>query len=175
MLNELRVQKVAESRFSHRRGQSLYIRPLIIGTEDLDVRPAQRFKFIIMSAPARAYFQHGAEGIALQVQQRFTRAAPGGTGFAKTGGNYAASLLPGELSRRAGYHQALWLDGIEHRYAEEVGQIGYGERDYAIGGGVCGPLTRELYQAITAIQYGETTDPYGWTEIVEPEPAATAA
>lgn len=232
-----------------RRGQSLYIRPLLLGTEEhLEVRPSQHYRFIIMSAPARAYFTHGAGGIGLQVQERFTRAAPGGTGFAKTGGNYAASLLPGEQSRAAGYQQALWLDGVEHRYVEEVGQmniffkfrdcvvtpelrgtilpgvtrdslitllqaaghqveqrrisiaeviegigngeleeafgagtaavvtpvgrIGYRERDYPISGGGCGPLTEAMYQTITAIQYGEAPDEYGWTEVVEPLPEA---
>lgn len=235
-----------------RRGQSLYIRPLVLGTEEhLDVRPSRRCTCVIMTAPARAYFSHGADGIGLQVQERFTRAAPGGTGFAKTGGNYAASLLPGEQSRAAGYQQALWLDGVEHRYVEEVGQmniffkfrdrvvtpdlhgtilpgvtrdslltllraqgynveqrrisidevvdgvasgeleeafgagtaavvtpvgrIGYRGRDLAINGGRCGPLTEALYQAITAIQYGEADDPYGWTRIVEPLAQPTVA
>ncbi|MEZ5591992.1 MAG: branched-chain amino acid aminotransferase [Gammaproteobacteria bacterium] len=107
-----------------KRGQSLYIRPLIIGTEEhLDVRPSQRFMFIVMTAPVRTYYLHGATGVGLLAQDAYTRAAPGGTGYAKTGGNYAASLKPGQISREAGYDQALWLDGIEHRYVEEVGQM----------------------------------------------------
>lgn len=106
------------------RGQSLYIRPLIIGTEEhLDVRPSTEFKLIIMTAPARMYYLSSSKGVALKVQDKFTRAAPGGTGFAKTGGNYGASLLPGDMSRKEGYDQALWLDGAEHRYVEEVGQM----------------------------------------------------
>lgn len=105
-------------------GESLYIRPLLIGTEEhLDVRPSREFKFIVMTAPARTYFRQGGEGVALQVQEHYTRAAPGGMGFAKTAGNYAASLLPGQQSLAAGYDQALWLDGVEHRYIEEVGQM----------------------------------------------------
>ena len=107
-----------------RRGQSLYIRPLIVGTEEhLDVRPSQQFLFVIMTAPVRTYYLHGSTGVGLLAQDTYTRAAPGGTGYAKTGGNYAASLRPGQSSREAGYDQALWLDGIEHRYIEEVGQM----------------------------------------------------
>ena len=105
-------------------GESLYIHPLMIGTEEhLDVRPSRQFKFIIMTAPARIYFRQNGRGVALQVQEHYTRAAPGGMGFAKTAGNYAASLLPGQHSHAAGYDQALWLDGVEHRYIEEVGQM----------------------------------------------------
>lgn len=108
----------------HERGQSLYIRPLVFGTEShLDVRPSARFLFVIMSGPVRAYFTSGARGVGLQVQEKFTRAAPGGTGYAKTAGNYAASLYPGAQSKQAGFDQALWLDGVEHRYVEEVGQM----------------------------------------------------
>lgn len=61
--------------------------------------------------------------IALKVDERYARSAPGGTGSAKTAGNYAASLLPGDLARREGFDQVLWLDGAEHRYVEEVGQM----------------------------------------------------
>jgi branched-chain amino acid aminotransferase len=97
---------------------------LIIGTEEhLDVRPSEQFTFIIMTAPARTYYLHGSSGIGLLAQDTYTRAAPGGTGYAKTGGNYAASLKPGQTSREAGYDQSLWLDGVEHRYIEEVGQM----------------------------------------------------
>lgn len=106
------------------RGQSLYIRPLIFGTEPhLDVRPSENFKLVVMTAPVRTYYMSNTVGIALKVQDVFTRAAPGGTGFAKTAGNYGASLFPGHQARTEGYDQALWLDGAEHRYIEEVGQM----------------------------------------------------
>ena len=108
----------------YKRGQSLYIRPIIFGVEShLDVRPSERFLFVVMTGPVRAYFENTAKGVALKVQEKFTRAAPGGTGFAKTAGNYAASLFPGAQSRKDGFDQALWLDGVEHRYVEEVGQM----------------------------------------------------
>lgn len=106
------------------RGEALYIRPLIIGTEaHLDVRPSQRYRLIIMTSPVRGYFSGGFSTIALKVETHYTRAAPGGMGFAKTAGNYAASLLPGTEARAAGFDQVLWLDGAEHRYVEEVGQM----------------------------------------------------
>lgn len=106
------------------RGQSLYLRPLLFGTEEhLEVRPSSTYRFIIMTSPVRAYYDAAAGPVALQVQDRYTRAAPGGVGESKTGGNYAAALLPGEEARANGYNQALWLDGVEHRYIEEVGQM----------------------------------------------------
>lgn len=106
------------------RGQALYLRPIVFGCEaHLEVRPARSYRFLIMASPVRGYYGDQSAPVALQVQERFTRAAPGGVGEAKTGGNYAASLLPGERSRAQGYNQALWLDGVEHRFVEEVGQM----------------------------------------------------
>lgn len=107
-----------------RRGQALYIRPLVFGDEaHLDVRPSRRYRFLIMTSPVREYFAGGFSPIALKVEEHYTRAAPGGTGFAKTAGNYAASLLPTANSQTAGFSQVLWLDGRDHRYIEEVGQM----------------------------------------------------
>ncbi len=107
-----------------RRGQALYIRPLIFAEEShLEVRPAIAYRFIVMTAPVRTYYDNGFAAVGLKVQDAFTRAAPGGVGYAKTAGNYAASLLPGDQSRADGYDQALWLDGAEHKYVEEVGQM----------------------------------------------------
>ncbi len=107
-----------------KRGQALYIRPLVFSSEaHLDVRPSRRYRFLIMTSPVREYFADGFTPIALKVEEDYTRAAPGGTGFAKTAGNYAASLLPTMKSQDLGYSQVLWLDGREHRYVEEVGQM----------------------------------------------------
>ncbi len=106
------------------RGQSLYIRPIVFGTEShLEVRPAKSFRFVVMTAPVRKYFQDDVKPIELKAEEKYTRAAPGGMGYAKTAGNYAASLYPGELGRNEGYAQVLWLDGAEHRYVEEVGAM----------------------------------------------------
>ncbi|GJL82192.1 MAG: putative branched-chain-amino-acid aminotransferase [marine bacterium B5-7] len=105
-----------------KRGQALYIRPLVVATEsNLNVRPAREYRFFIMTSPVREYFTGGT--VALKAERRYTRSAPGGMGYAKTAGNYAASLLPGSESQQLGHDQVLWLDGLEHRYVEEVGQM----------------------------------------------------
>lgn len=106
-------------------GQSLYIRPLIIGTEaTLEVRAANRYQFIIMTSPVGSYFTDLEKGVSLRVEDRYTRAASvGGLGTAKTAANYAASLLPAHESRQRGFDQVLWLDSNEHRFIEEVGAM----------------------------------------------------
>ena len=107
-----------------KRGQALYIRPLIYSDEShLEVRPSEQFRFLIMTSPVRVYFDEDMAAIALKVEETYTRAAPGGMGYAKTAGNYAASLYPGAIARAEGYAQVLWLDGVEHRFVEEVGAM----------------------------------------------------
>jgi len=119
-------------------GHSLYVRPLIIGTEaTLEVRAANSYRFIIMTSPVGSYFNNLQKGVSLYVEDRFTRAASvGGLGAAKTAANYAASLLPGFESRQQGFDQVLWLDGNEHRYVEEVGAMNI---FFKIGGKVVTP------------------------------------
>ena len=106
-------------------GHSLYVRPLVIGTEaTLEVRAADSYHFMIMTAPVGSYFSDLQKGVSLRVEDQFTRAATlGGLGAAKTAANYAASLLPGSQSQQQGFDQVLWLDGNEHRYVEEVGAM----------------------------------------------------
>ncbi len=119
-------------------GHSLYVRPLIIGTEaTLEVRAANNYRFIIMTSPVGGYFNNLQKGVSLYVEDCFTRAASvGGLGAAKTAANYAASLLPGFESRQQGFDQVLWLDGNEHRYVEEVGAMNI---FFKIGGKVVTP------------------------------------
>lgn len=119
-------------------GHSLYVRPLVIGTEaTLEVRAANSYRFIIMTSPVGGYFNNLQKGVSLYVEDRFTRAASvGGLGAAKTAANYAASLLPGFESRQQGFDQVLWLDGNEHRYVEEVGAMNI---FFKIGGKVVTP------------------------------------
>ena len=76
-----------------------------------------------MTSPVRAYFDAGMDGVALQVEESFTRSAPGGMGAVKTAGNYAASLYPTAQGVKQGLAQALWLDAVEHKYVEEVGAM----------------------------------------------------
>jgi len=119
-------------------GHSLYVRPLVIGTEaTLEVRAANSYRFIIMTSPVGGYFNNLQKGVSLYVEDRFTRAASvGGLGAAKTAANYAASLLPGFESRQQGFDQVLWLDGNQHRYVEEVGAMNI---FFKIGGKVVTP------------------------------------
>ena len=100
---------------------SLYIRPLYFGTDDkLMVHAATRYRFVIMTSPGGAYF---AQPIRLLAEETYVRAFPGGTGDAKTAGNYGSSLLAARLAQDKGYHNVLWLDGKEHRYIEESGMM----------------------------------------------------
>jgi len=106
------------------RGESLYIRPLIFATEEhIAVRAALDYLFVIVTAPVAPYFSAEAKALRLKAEPRYTRAVPGGTGFAKTAGNYAATLKPMAAAAAEGFDQILWLDANEHNYAEEAGQM----------------------------------------------------
>lgn len=108
----------------HREGTSLYIRPTMIATDAaLGVSAAQRYMFYILLSPSGAYYAGGLAPVAIYVEDQLVRAVRGGVGFAKTGGNYAASILAGAKAKHAGYAQVLWLDGVEQRYIEEVGSM----------------------------------------------------
>lgn len=103
-------------------GSSLYIRPTMIGTEPgLGVRPSTDYLFYIILSPSGPYFPEGFQCVKIFVSEYYIRAAPGGTGNAKTGGNYAASLLVGDEAEKYGCGQVLWLDAIHKKYVEEVG------------------------------------------------------
>jgi len=102
-----------------REGGALYVRPVYFGVDDtLLVRPANRFRFIVMTCPVGPYF---AQPIRLLAEERFVRAFPGGTGDSKAAGNYAGGLLAARLAQEKGFHNVLWLDGLERRYVEESG------------------------------------------------------
>ncbi|MFM2302047.1 MAG: hypothetical protein RLZZ84_1783 [Pseudomonadota bacterium] len=102
-------------------GGSLYLRPFMIATEAfLGVRPAKSYKFIVIASPAGNYFKSGAPAVSIWVSD-YTRAAPGGTGAAKCGGNYAASLVPTAEAFAKGHDQVLFLDAAEHKWVEELG------------------------------------------------------
>ena len=102
----------------------MYIRPFVIATEPhLGVRPSKTHKFIIICSPVGAYYKSGIDPVKIFVEDQYTRACPGGTGFTKCGGNYAASLISQVKAHELGYEQTLWLDGVEHKYVEEVGAM----------------------------------------------------
>lgn len=222
-------------------GASLYIRPFLIATDPaLGVRACKTYMHVIIMGPVGAYFKEGFAPVPVYITDKYVRAVPGGVGAAKTGGNYAASLFVGELAREKGYSQVLWLDGIEHRYVEEVGamnicfvyegkrivtppltgsilpgvtrksvielgrdlgydvaeepvevsqmvadirsgritevfgcgtaaviapvgRFGFHDDEIIINDNEAGPVSHQLYEELTAIQFGRIPDRFGWT------------
>ncbi len=112
--------------FPEQEGASLYIRPFMIGTQDsLGVKPSNRYLFCVFLSPSGPYYPAGFDQpVKLLVTRRFHRAAPGGTGALKTGGNYAASLLAGEVAHQLGASQVLYLDTTD-TYIEEAGAMNH--------------------------------------------------
>jgi branched-chain amino acid aminotransferase len=227
----------------HSEGTSLYIRPTMIATEAvLGVKPSARYLCYIILSPVGAYYKGGFKPVKIWISDHYVRSSPGGTGEAKCGGNYAASLLAAKEAAEQGYDQVLWLDAVEHRYVEEVGsmnicfvydgkivtsplhgtilngitrrsvlelargmgltveeralsvdelldgaqsgrlseafgtgtaavvspvgQLTYRDRTVTINEGRMGELTMQLYDALTAIQYGRQPDSHGWVELL---------
>jgi len=102
--------------------KSLYIRPFMFASEVfLGVRPSQHVTYSVIASPAGAYFKGGLKPVSIWLSAEFSRAAPGGTGAAKCGGNYAASLLPQQQASAQGCDQVAFLDAAEHKWVEELG------------------------------------------------------
>ncbi|MDH2409554.1 branched-chain amino acid aminotransferase [Streptomyces chitinivorans] len=102
--------------------QSLYLRPFMFAAEvGLGVKPANEYLFVVIASPAGAYFPRGVKPVSVWLSQEYVRAAPGGTGEAKTGGNYAASLVAQAEAAEHGCDQVVWLDAGERRWIEEMG------------------------------------------------------
>lgn len=105
-------------------GTSLYIRPAMIAVEPvLDVKPSDHYYFYAILSPVGAYYAACFSPISIMVEDHHVRAVPGGTGEAKTGGNYASSLKAGLNAKKRGFDQVLWLDGQDRRYIDEVGSM----------------------------------------------------
>ena len=103
---------------------SLYIRPLMFATDSMiGVRPSNTYKFLVILSPTGPYH---TVPMKIAVEEKYTRAAPGGVGFAKNAGNYGASLLPAAAARQQGYDQILWTDAFEHKWLQEVGMMNVG-------------------------------------------------
>ncbi|ROQ95600.1 branched-chain amino acid aminotransferase [Streptomyces sp. 2132.2] len=112
---------------------SLYLRPFMFASEvGLGVRPANEFLFMVIASPAGAYFPGGVKPVSVWLSEEYVRAVKGGTGAAKTGGNYAASLVAQAQAAEHGCDQVVWLDAVEHRWIEEMGGMNlyfvYGDR-----------------------------------------------
>lgn len=103
---------------------TLYIRPVMIATDsNLGVHASKNYLHYIITGPVGAYFKEGFNPVSVYISDEFRRAVIGGTGEAKTGGNYAASLIASEFAKTKGYSQVLWLDAIHGRFVEEVGSM----------------------------------------------------
>ena len=108
----------------HKPGTSLYIRPTVIATETfLGVHPSHSYLYYVIVGPVGAYYKEGMNPVRILASDTYVRAVQGGLGAAKTAGNYAASLYGAEEAQKAGYTQVLWLDGVEHKYLDEVGTM----------------------------------------------------
>ena len=236
--------EVDEAWVPSKAGTALYLRPTVIASEAfLGVRPSKRYTYFLILSPVGPYYAEGMNPVKILATDQYVRAVPGGTGAAKTAANYAASLYGAEVAKKAGYTQVLWLDGVHHKYLDEVGtmnimvkigdeiitpelngailpgvtrdsiltlmrdwglkvserpvsidevfaasangtlaemwgtgtaavvspvgELGFRDKKIVINGGKTGPLTQRLYDAIVAIQYGETNDAHGWTQAVK--------
>lgn len=104
-------------------GHSLYLRPFMIATQRTIgfYGPSAAYRFMVIASPAAAYFTAGAKPLTVWLSQDYTRAAPGGTGEAKCGGNYAGTLAAQAQAQERGCDQVVWLDAAEHRWVEEMG------------------------------------------------------
>jgi branched-chain amino acid aminotransferase len=103
-------------------GGSIYLRPFMIASEVfLGVKPSAEYLFMVIASAAGNYFKSGTPAISIWVSEQYTRAAPGGTGAAKCGGNYAASLVAQSEAIKQGCDQVVFLDAAEHRWVEELG------------------------------------------------------
>lgn len=102
-------------------GSSLYIRPFMFSADEyIGIKPSDNFTFMIITCPVGAYY---STPVKVRIEQHYTRAVEGGTGFAKAGGNYGGALYPAKLAQQDGYHQLIWTDGKEHKFVEESGTM----------------------------------------------------
>jgi branched-chain amino acid aminotransferase len=100
---------------------SLYIRPLMFATDTaFGVRPADNYKFLVILSPTGPYY---AEPMKIAVEEKYTRASPGGVGFSKNAGNYGGSMRAATIAKQNGYDQVLWTDAFEHKWLQEVGMM----------------------------------------------------
>ncbi|MFJ8398119.1 branched-chain amino acid aminotransferase [Streptomyces sp. NPDC094144] len=141
----------------HGGEESLYLRPFMIATEvGLGVRPSNEYLFLIIASPAGAYFPGGVKPVSIWLSEDRVRAVPGGMGDAKTGGNYAASLLAQAEAAAKGCDQVAYLDAVEHKWVEELGGMNlyfvYGNRIVtpSLTGSLLAGITRDSLLRLAA-------------------------
>ena len=104
-----------------RENHSLYLRPFMFSSDEMiGVRPSESYKFLIIMSPTGPYY---SAPMRIYVEEKYTRAAPGGVGFAKSAGNYGASMFVTAEAKKQGYDQVLWTDVYEHKYVQEIGTM----------------------------------------------------
>ncbi|MEO5600665.1 MAG: branched-chain amino acid aminotransferase [Cyclobacteriaceae bacterium] len=102
-------------------GSSLYIRPFIFSADEyIGIRPSLTFTYMVILSPVGTYY---SSPVKVKIETHYTRAAQGGTGYAKAGGNYGGAIYPAKLAQDEGYHQLIWTDGVDHQYIEESGTM----------------------------------------------------
>ena len=145
----------------HAPGTSLYIRPFLFGADPkLGVHSIDRSVFIIILSPVGSYYKEGINPVKIMIEADDVRAVRGGTGYAKCGGNYAASNRAGERAEQKGYSQVLWLDGVERKYIEEVGAMNV---MFKINGEIVTPaLTGSILPGITRMSCIEVLKGWGY-------------
>lgn len=146
----------------HSEGTSLYIRPFLYGNDPhLGVHAVKNAVFAVICSPVGAYYAEGINPVKIAIEAEDVRAVRGGTGYAKCGGNYAASLRAGQRAEENGYTQVLWLDGVHRKYIEEVGSMNV---MFKIGGKIITPeLTGSVLPGITRKSCIELLKDWGYT------------
>ncbi|MFS3130097.1 branched-chain amino acid aminotransferase [Nocardioides sp. Bht2] len=142
--------------------KSLYVRPFMIATESfLGVRPSQHVTFMVIASPAGSYFKGGVKPVSLWLTEEYTRAGRGGMGAAKTGGNYASSLVAQQEATANGCDQVVFLDAQEGTYVEELG----GMNMYFVyeDGRIATPATGTILEGITRASIIKIAEQLGYT------------
>jgi branched-chain amino acid aminotransferase len=153
--------KLEERFVPHSFGTSLYLRPFLFGNDEcLGVHAVHRATFMLIASPSGSYYKEGINPVGIMIENEDVRTVRGGTGYAKCGGNYAASTRAGERAAKKGYSQVLWLDGVERKYIEEVGAMNV---MFKIGGKVVTPkLTGSILPGITRMSCIEVLKSEGY-------------
>ena len=143
-------------------GTSMYLRPFLFGNDEaLGVHAVKRATFMIIASPSGSYYKEGINPVGIMIENEDVRTVRGGTGYAKCGGNYAASTRAGERAAKKGYSQVLWLDGVERKYVEEVGAMNV---MFKISGKIVTPLlTGSILPGITRKSCIEVLKSKGYT------------
>jgi branched-chain amino acid aminotransferase len=153
--------KLEESWVPSAVGTSLYLRPFMFGNdESLGVHACKKTTYVLIASPVGAYYAEGINPVKIAIESRDVRAVRGGTGYAKCGGNYAASIRAGELAAEKGFSQVLWLDGVYQKYIEEVGSMNV---MFKIKGKIITPkLTGSVLPGITRKSCIELLESWGY-------------